>query len=140
MHRVTLDKLPVSASTRHTLQNTPAVAGAVVSDDPEDGEVCVRVFGPALQFKSLEEARRGLANIVCAWERDAEPKPAARADGLSRTAAALKLIDEEDITPYAAAQQCGISTSAVYRALARRERPKCQCCGRPLPAAREIES
>jgi hypothetical protein len=106
------------------------------------GSVSVTVFGPGLSLPSLEEARKAEPGAAWLWERDAKPtkrKPKPRADGLSRTAAALKLIDEEDgITPYAAAQQCGVDVAAVYRALARREAkakaPKCQCCGRPLPA------
>lgn len=133
MRRVTLDKLPVSDDTRKLLESNNSIAGAVVSGNT------VHVFGPELATKTLAAARAWAKSPSHFWERDWKPaKPKPRTDGLSRTQAALKLVDEEDITPYAAAQQAGVDVSAVYRALARRERPKCQCCGRPLRAALEV--
>jgi len=141
MQRVTLDRLPVTATTRKTLEASPGVAGALVSDDPDVGAISVTVFGPGLSLPSLEEARKADPGAAWVWERGWKPpkrKPKPRSDGLTRTAAALKLIDEEDLRPYTAAQQCGVDVAAVYRALARREAkakaPKCPCCQRPLPA------
>lgn len=47
----------------------------------------------------------------------------------SKTQWALELI-EKGMTPYAAAQEVGISPSAVYRALGRRQgKDVCPCCG-----------
>lgn len=52
----------------------------------------------------------------------------------TKTDAALAMVDA-GATPYAAAKEAGISTSAVYRALKRRaEVPLCPCCGRALKA------
>lgn len=36
-------------------------------------------------------------------------------------------------TPYAAAKHAGIEPSVIYRALAARARPRCECCGQPIP-------
>jgi len=47
----------------------------------------------------------------------------------SKTQEALELI-QKGMAPYAAAQQVGISASAVYRALERRQdKELCPCCG-----------
>lgn len=139
MQRVTLAQLPVSEATRKTLKSNPDIAGALIPGDPD--AVHVTVFGPRLRLASLAEALKVEPDAAWLWERDWKPTPAPRDDGLTRTAAALKLIDEDDLTPYAAAKMAGIDTSAVYRALARREAkakaPRCQCCGRPLAAVQE---
>lgn len=146
MLRVTIDGFPVTEGTRKALLDNPGVAGALLSYGPEpDQNVRVHVFGPLCQFKTSAEALARIDSPEYLWERDwkpAKPKAKPRPDGLSRTAAALKLIDEEEITPYSAAQQCGVDVSAVYRALARREAkakaPKCPCCQRPLAAVLEV--
>lgn len=50
----------------------------------------------------------------------------------TKTDAALAMVDA-GATPYAAAKEQGLSTSAVYRALKRRaERALCPCCGHAL--------
>lgn len=148
MQRMTLRGLPISEATRKTLENTAGIAGALVGYGPEpDQNTQVHVFGPGCFLKTLERAQALVPGAVYFWERDWKParrkvvaKP--RTDGLSRTAAALKLIDTEEVTPYSAAQQCGVDVAAVYRALARREArakaPKCQCCGRPLHAPQGV--
>jgi hypothetical protein len=131
MRRVTLQGLPITETTRQTLLGNPSVAGALVSYGPEpDLNVRVHVFGPGCLHKTAEQAQAATPGAECLWERDWKPTPSTA--GLSRTAAALALIDSEDITPYSAAMQCGVDVSAVYRALNRRARPKCQCCGQVL--------
>ena len=46
--------------------------------------------------------------------------------------AALKAINEKDITPYAAARLYGVAQSSISRAL-KREAESCPCCGRNAP-------
>lgn len=146
MRRVTLKGLPITETTRKTLLGNASVAGALVSDDPDEGRISVTVWGPGLSLSSLEAARKAAPGAAWCWERDwkpaAKPKAKPRADGLSRTQAALTLIDREEITPYSAALRCGVNVSAVYRALARRDAkaatPKCQCCQRPLAAVASL--
>lgn len=58
-------------------------------------------------------------------------KPAPRVRSGSRTAAALALV-ARGATPHAAAVEVGISSSAVYRAIARSKEPVCPHCGRPM--------
>jgi DNA-binding CsgD family transcriptional regulator len=47
----------------------------------------------------------------------------------SATQQALELV-AQGLTPYAAAQQCGIKPPTVYAAIKRGEgKPRCPCCG-----------
>lgn len=56
----------------------------------------------------------------------------------SKTQGALELI-EKGMTPYAAAQEVGISPSTVYRALGRRQdKTVCPCCGQVVREGFEI--
>lgn len=58
---------------------------------------------------------------------------------MSRTEQALKLIEEERLTPYAAAKQVGITPTTVYAAMRRQEAARaagkvsCPCCGTTVP-------
>lgn len=57
----------------------------------------------------------------------------------SKTMKALALI-EKGLTPYAAAQQVGVSRQAVYRAIARREdKDLCPCCGQVVREGFKID-
>ena len=56
----------------------------------------------------------------------------------SKTQEALDLI-QKGMLPYGAAQEVGISPSAVYRALGRRQdRELCPCCGQVVREGFEI--
>lgn len=48
---------------------------------------------------------------------------------ISKTQAAINLVDKHSFTPYAAAKAIGVSASAVYRAMARGRFKRCPTCG-----------
>jgi hypothetical protein len=133
MRRVTFDRLPLDREAGRTILDNPGIDGACAwwtgarKDNPH-----AAVFGPGCAFKTEAEvlAARPQAEVV--WTR-AQAAPQAPAGG--RTQAALRLLERDpNLSPFAAAKQAGVHVSAVYRALARRVRPVCECCGQRLPA------
>ena len=51
----------------------------------------------------------------------------------SKTQSALDLLAKNPkMTPYAAAKATGLSLSVMYRAVARRDRPRCKTCNHLL--------
>lgn len=64
------------------------------------------------------------ATVVAAWRKPTLPELVK-----SKTQRAVDLV-REGVNPNAAAKQCGVHPSAVYRALTRaQEKPLCPCCG-----------
>jgi hypothetical protein len=133
MRRVTFSRLPVARETRQAILDHPGIDGACAWwTGARNSNTHVAVFGPGCAFKTEAEvlAARPQAEVV--WTR-AQAAPQAPAAG--RTQAALRLLERDpNLTPFAAAKQAGVHVSAVYRALARRARPVCECCGQRLPA------
>jgi hypothetical protein len=54
---------------------------------------------------------------------------------MSKTQAALALVRESGMTPYAAAKQVGISSPTIYGAIRRQKNKEiCPCCGQIVRA------
>jgi len=51
------------------------------------------------------------------------------------TRRAVRLVLVDGYSGYAAARECGVAQSTVWRAVRRLDRPLCTGCGRPMPAA-----
>ena len=85
----------------------------------------------ASAFTSLPDSWPETAvSVYCKQPLQLEPEDEEDDMALSKTMRALALVEDQGLTPYAAAVKVGISKTAVYRALARREGKKtCPCCG-----------
>ena len=116
MKVVKLEGLPLGADDLRVLgRASSGVHGALYADAK------AIVFGPACGFKSEADALRRWPNATLVWRR---------LRSSSRVIQALALVDDEGLTPHAAAKRIGVSSSAVYRGQTRREtRLTCPCCG-----------
>lgn len=122
MKYVTMDNLPVAASTRRALQKEARVHGAII----DEGQAVV--WGPGLHYGTEFEAKTDHPDALIGWRRTPEDQPK------TRIARALAMMESERITAYAAAKAIGVEVSAVYRAQRlRKEKGVCPCCGQVLP-------
>lgn len=129
----------ISADQRNALAKlleTGAIAGAI--SFPDGVTVRVIAWGRDATAKSMEQAFDAVPAHARPRVRVVDPegpKESPATDARSRTDRALALLDDHlGMTPHEAATRIGISPSAVYRALARRGRPCCPACRRPLAA------
>lgn len=85
----------------------------------------------ASAFTSIPESWPDNAvSVYCKQRLQLEPEFEEDDMARSKTMQALALVEDQGLTPYAAAMKVGISKTAVYRAMARREGKKtCPCCG-----------
>jgi hypothetical protein len=114
-----------------------SVSGALARRSEAGGPWRVVVWGEGCAIDSEVEAADALDTghgPVLAWRQPRLPTVRRSGPAAGRTQRALDLIDTTPgLTPHAASIQAGVDASAVYRALARRKRHLCTCCGRPLP-------
>ena len=80
--------------------------------------------GAVALYRRPRPTPQAAARATAAQVRPGEP--------LSRTQKALELVSQ-GVGPMQAAERLGISSSAVYAAIARDTKARCPCCGQRLP-------
>lgn len=126
MTPIALADVPVDAAAQEYLGAATGIDGCIVT---ATGRVIA--FGSACQYPDAENASRIGQIAVQVWHRNPEA-PRVHA---SRVQKAISLIAEGH-TPHAAAVAVGVASSAVYRAMQRREtRPVCPHCHQLMPKA-----